>query len=119
MARPLPTLQIDQKQLSYLVAVLMVYRKYRREKTPPTAERLHTLIVLEYLIPKLNALIDTREEPASLLFTTDDVHVLKAGFTMLLDRLNKKSPTPEVRREIQRLKELKTLIDQTFKVTQD
>ncbi|HEU5383623.1 MAG TPA: hypothetical protein VFV38_50125 [Ktedonobacteraceae bacterium] len=119
MPKSLPMMQINQDQLSFLVAVLLVYRKYRREKTPPTEERMHTLIVLDLLISRLNGGLATSREPASLLLTEDDIHVLKAGLIMLLDRLNRKPPTAAIKQETQRLKELKTLIDQTFQITQD
>jgi hypothetical protein len=119
MVDSLPLLPISQERLQALVAALLVYQRYRREKTPPTAERIRTLFILEFLIPKLYSGVGTHEEATPLWLTVDDIQIIKAGLTTLLDNLNRKPPSARIKQEMQRLKELKTTIEQTFRTTQD
>lgn len=119
MGDSLPVLPIDQEQLQILVVVLLVYKRYRREKTPRTEEQLRTLLTLEYLIPKLYGAVSSYKEATPLWLTVDDVQVMKAGLTSLLETLNRKPPSAAIDKERQRLKELKAVIEQTFRTTQD
>lgn len=119
MRDTLPVLPIGQEQLQILVAALLVYKHYRRERTPSTEERLHTLLTLDLLIPKLYSAVSPHQEAIPLWLTVDDVQVMKAGLASLLDRLNRKPPSAAIRKEMQSLKELKAVIEQTFRTTQD
>lgn len=119
MGNSLPILPIGHEQLKVLVAAMLVYKRYRHEKTPPTEERLRTLLTLELLIPKLYGAVVIHEEATPLWLTVDDVQVMKTGLATLLDTLNRKPSSTAIKQEIQRLKELKTVIEQTFRTTQD
>jgi hypothetical protein len=119
MKDALPVLPIGQEQLRTLVAALLIYKHYRREKTPSTQERLHTLLTLEFLIPKLYGALCPHQEATPLWLTIDEVQVMKAGLASLLDRLSRKPPSAAIRKEMQRLRELKAVIEQTFRTTQD
>lgn len=119
MRYSLPVLPISQDQLQMLTAAMLVYKRYRREKTPPTEERLRTLLTLEFLIPKLYGAVETQEEATPLWLTVDDVQTMKAGLTSLLDTLNRRPSSAAIKQEVQRLKELKTVIEQTFRTAQD
>ena len=119
MAEILPSLPIDQELLKALIAALLVYQRFRKEKTPPTEERLHTLLILHSLIPKLYTGVDTRETALPLWLTVDDVQVIKAGLAALLDNLNRKSASARLKKEMQNLKELQVTIEKTFRITQD
>lgn len=119
MVDSLPLLPISSERLQALVAALLVYQRYRREKTPPSEERTRTLFILEFLIPKLYSKAGTHEEATPLWLTVDDVQVMKIGLATLLDLLNRKPPSARIKKEMQRLKELKTVIEQTFRITQD
>jgi cell division FtsZ-interacting protein ZapD len=114
-----PLLPISHEQLQRLVAALLVYRLYLQRKVPPTQERLRTFITLECLLQKLNLGLTTQEETLPLFLTEDDVSVIKAGFTTLLDQLKRKARPEKIKREVEQLQELKTLIEQTFKTVQD
>ena len=119
MSDAVPLLPISQDQLQHLVAALLVYRLYRQKKTPPTEERMHTLIVLELLIQKLNLGIDTQEAALPLLLMEEDVSVIKAGLATLLDSLKRRVQPPKIKREMQQLRDLKTVIEQAFKIAQN
>ena len=98
---------------------MLVYKYYRFTKTPTTEEQQRTLLILDFLIPKLYRGIGVQEGNTPLWLTVDDIRVIKAGLATLLDRLNRKPPSPKLKKEMQRLKELKAAIEQTFSVTQD
>jgi hypothetical protein len=119
MADTLPIVPIDQEPLQALIAALLVYQRYRLEKTPPTEERMRTLLILGFLIPKLYSGIGIHEGATPLWLTVDDVQVMKAGLATLLDNLNRKPLSAKIKKEMQRLKELKITIEQTFRTTQD
>lgn len=119
MSEALPLLPINQENLHYLLAAMLVYYQYRLRKTPPTNERRHTLLVLALLLPKLQCGTEPHEGNMPLLLTIDEVQVMKGGLAMLLDRLNLKPATRKVVQEIDRLRKLKTSLEQTFSTTQD
>lgn len=119
MAEPLPLLPVDQEQLAMLIAAMLAYRLYVFKKMPSTAGRAYTLMTLALLIPKLQCGMGVHEEAMPLLLTQDDVLVMKTGLAVLLERLGKKAPGAVIKREMQRLKALKTMLEQTFRTTQD
>jgi len=119
MADSFPLLPVSQEQLKELVGAMLVYKQYRFLKTQPTEERWQTLLILECLIPKLYCGVGIQEGAKPLWLTVDDVRVMKIGLATLLDQLNKKPRSPTIEAEMQRLKKLKTAIEQTFKTTQD
>lgn len=119
MGDTLPLLPISQERLRYLLAAMLVYQQYRLKKTPPSEERRFTLLVLTFLIPKLQRGTEPHAEEMPLPLTVDEVRVMKGGLAMMLDRLNRKPASRDVKREIVRLKALKTSIEQTFSTTQD
>ena len=90
MAKMLPVLPITQEHLLALVAALLIYQRYRREKTPLTEERTRTLLILECLIPKLYSGIDIQKSALPLWLTVDDVQVIQMGLATLIDQLNRK-----------------------------
>ncbi len=119
MTDALPQLPLDQNDLIALLGAMLVYHRYRMQKTPPSEERLFTLKVLESLLPLLNQGCGVYEHDRSLLLTVDDVCVLKGGLTTLLALLQCKPASAQLTQEITRLTRLKTLIESTFSTTQD
>ncbi len=119
MVQPLPLLPISQEQLQQLIAAMLIYWRFRQKKTPNTEERRRTLFILEFLIPKLYRGVGVHEEATPLWLTTDDVSVLKSGMATLIAELNRKPASRKITEQIQQLKKLKTLIEQTFPTTQD
>ncbi len=119
MSNALPFVPISQDLLQYLIAAMLVYQQYRQRKTPPSEERGHTLLVLTFLLPKLQCGIEPHEGDIPLLLTVDEVRVMKGGLTILLDQLNRKPASGKIKREMTRLKSLKTLLEQHFSTTQD
>lgn len=118
MTDALPLVPISHDNLSYLLAAMLVYQQYRKKKTPPSVERAHTLLVLEALLPRLYLGTSVQEGSLPLLLTVDDVQVLKSGLTTLLDHMNRRPASRARAKEVARLKELKTLLDQHFPATQ-
>lgn len=114
-----PLVPISQDDLSYFIASLLVYQRYRREKTPPSQERDQALFVLALLIPKLQRGIEPQKGDLPLFLTVDEIQVMKGGLNTLLDLLNRRSSSARLKKEIARLKALKTLLDQHFVTTQD
>lgn len=53
MDNALPMVPISQDRLSYLIAALLVYRQYCTRKMPPSETRTSTLLILTFLLPKL------------------------------------------------------------------
>jgi hypothetical protein len=119
MSNALPLVPISQKRLNYLVATLLVYQQYRLRQTPPSEERRETLLVLTFLILKLQRGIEPHKGDLPLLLTVDEVCVMKSGFAMLIDCLNRRPVSYNITKEIAQLKELKTMLDQSFSTTQD
>jgi hypothetical protein len=119
MGKPLPQMPITPEHLTYLIAVMLVYQQYRQRKTPPTTEREHTLLVLTFLLPKLQRGIKPHEGELPLLLTVDEVHVMQSGLSMMLDSLKRKPASHAITQEITRLQQLKILFNQHFSITQD
>jgi hypothetical protein len=119
MSDALPFVPISPEQLQYLFAAMLVYQQYRLRKTPPSEERSYTLLVLTFLLPKLQRGIEPHEGEMPLLLTVDDVQVMKGGLTVIIDRLNRKSVPRKIKQKITHLKALKTMLEQNFSTTQD
>lgn len=119
MVQPLPMLPVSQDQLQQLIAVMLIYRRFRLEKTPPTEERSRTLLLLAFLLPKLCGGVGVHEEAAPIWLTVDEVSVLKAGLAAIFDALKKKAASRKVTEELERVNQLKIVIEQTFSTTQD
>lgn len=118
MTDALPVLPISQEQLQRLIAAMLVYQRYRYEKTPPTEEQLQTLSILEYLIPKLSQWTVRHEETMPLWLTVDDVCVIKGGLDVLIEKLKGEPSSGKIDRELQNLQKLQIIIQQ-FKTTLD
>ncbi|HEU5377891.1 MAG TPA: hypothetical protein VFV38_20910, partial [Ktedonobacteraceae bacterium] len=111
-------LPINQDQLQHLIAALLVYRLYLLRKALSTEERTHLLSVLKSLLQKLQFGLNSRAELLPLVLTEDDVSVITAGLTTLLEQLQNRKPSEEIHREMQQLQEIKTSIEQTFNIVQ-
>jgi hypothetical protein len=119
MSETLPFLPISQDRLQYLLAAMLVYQQYRLKKTPSSEEQQHTLLILAFLIPKLQRGTEPHDGEMPLLLTVDEVRVIKGGLAMILDRLNRKPVSRQITQEITRLKMLQTTIAQSFLTAQD
>ncbi len=119
MSDALPFVPISQEHITYLIAAMLVYQQYRQRKTPPSEEREYTLLILLFLLPKLQRGIEPHKGEIPLLLTVDDVRIIKGGLTMMIDQLNRKPTSRYITQEITRLKQLKTLFDKHFSTTQD
>ena len=125
MPETFPIVPIGPEQLKRLVAALLVYQRYRQQRTPPTRERGATLLILSLLLPRLHQGVEP-DGPGSaplegipLFLTVAEVCVIKAGLATLLDLLKRKPTSRAIAQEIRALKALKTLIEQNFSTTQD
>ncbi|MGH2478975.1 MAG: hypothetical protein ACRDHW_04900 [Ktedonobacteraceae bacterium] len=111
----LPMVPISQDRLSYLLAALLVYRQHCTRKMSPSERRNTTLLVLAFLLPKLERGTHPAEGEASPLWlTTAEVRVIQAGLATILDQLNHKPASPSIKQEMARLKDLKRLFEQHF-----
>lgn len=120
MDNVLPMVPISQDSLSYLIAALLVYRQYCASKMPFSERRTSTLLILTFLLPKLErGLHPTEGEDRPLWLTVAEVRVIQGGLTILLDHLNRKPATPQIKQEMTRLKELKSMFEQHFGTIQD
>lgn len=119
MEEILPSLPITPEYLAYLVAVMLVYQQYRQRRTPPSEEQQHTLLVLMFLLPKLQQGLEPHQGALTLLLTVDEVCVIKRGLATMLDHLKRRPASRKIAREIARLKQLKQSVERTFMTTQD
>lgn len=119
MGKTLPLVPINQEHLRYLIATMLVYQQFCQRRTSPSEERQHTLLVLTFLIPKLHQGITPHEGEIPLLLTVDEVSIMKGGLTTMLDQLNRKPASRQIKQEITRLRKLRAMLDQHFSTTQD
>lgn len=119
MGETFPRVAISPEHLAYLISALLVYQHYRQCKTPPTDERAWTLLGLTFLLPKLQRGIEPHKDDLPLVLTVDEVRLIKGGLAMMLDHLQRKPATRTSMREMDRLRLLKKLFDESFSTTQD
>ena len=113
--KALPMVPISQDRLSYLIAALLVYQQYCTRKMSPSETRNTTLLVLAFLLPKLERGTHPAEGKTSPLWlTTEEVRVIQAGLATILDQLSRKPVSPSIKQEMTHLKGLKMLFEQHF-----
>ncbi|MGH2506942.1 MAG: hypothetical protein ACRDHZ_05945 [Ktedonobacteraceae bacterium] len=119
MRETFPSLPISNDQLTFLTALLMVYQQYLQRKSPLSVTHKRTLRVLSALLQRFYALFTPRATPTPLLLLEEEVAIIKEALAVTQQVLATKPPFAGRDQELQRLTEMKTLIEQTFPLTHD
>jgi len=110
---------ISQEQLKQLAGAMLVYKQFLQRRIPSSQQRARTQLVQTFLIPTLLAGLEPHEGEMPLLLTVDEVLVMKRGLAILSDQLKCKPATRSLTQEITHQEELKRMLDQHFRSTQD
>jgi hypothetical protein len=105
---------MSYEQITLLTAQLLVYQQYLQKKVASSVKRNRTLRVLVALLRRLHTLFTPGSSHAVLLLTVEEVAAIKEALAVLLAMLETRRPSAGRDQEIQRLAEMKALIEQTF-----
>ena len=114
-----PVLSLSDEQLSLLAAQLLIYQHYLQRKVAPSTERTCALQVLSALLPRLSEMVIRRDSPRALLLAVEEALLIKEALTILQQLLEARPSSAERDQEIVRMETMRTLVEQTFPLTQD
>lgn len=114
MNNSFPVLRMSYEQITLLTAQLLVYQQYLQKKVASSFKRNHTLRVLVALLRRLHTLFTPGRSHAALLLTVEEVAVIKEALVVLQTMLETRRPSIGRDQELQRLADMKTLIERTF-----
>ena len=118
MSQAFPVLPLSDDQLALLTAQLLIYQRYLHDKVAPSPTRTRALRVLSALTSRLSTLVTRREPQRTLFLTVEEIPLSKEGLTTLQHVLEARPASAGRNQEIQHLSTMRTLIEQTFPLTQ-